>query len=232
MQTKLLWQQIPSTIISEIFCNSTYDGVVLDLEHGVFDEKSLFQCIQIITLYDALCYVRLSDLDDYRLKVALDASVDGIILSTVETEDYARTAIEKCKFPHEKLSGTRGLGLVRNNLWGQGSFKNKNVEIIGQIETRKGVRNLSCIKSAGLDRYLIGPYDISASMGIPGDFDNSEFKEQIDHIENNIPMEKLGYHLVQDVEQDIHKYTKYGFIAHGMDSIFLIDRLNKLSKLV
>ena len=47
---KLLWQQISSTIISEIYADSAYDGVVLDTEHGSFSNEKLYASIQIITL--------------------------------------------------------------------------------------------------------------------------------------------------------------------------------------
>ena len=81
---KLLWQQIPSTIISELYCNSDFDGVVIDTEHSPFNNETLFSCIQVVKLSNKKCFVRLAHLDKIVTKMCLDAGVDGLIFSTVE----------------------------------------------------------------------------------------------------------------------------------------------------
>ena len=87
---KLLWQQISSTIISEIYAKSEFDGVVLDTEHGSFNNESLYGCIQIITILNKKCFVRVTHLDKSLVRMCLDAGCSGIIFSTVETEKQAQ----------------------------------------------------------------------------------------------------------------------------------------------
>ena len=55
---KLAWQQIPSTVISDLLCQNKLDGVVLDAEHGCFNNEMIYNCIQLITAYGKKCFVR------------------------------------------------------------------------------------------------------------------------------------------------------------------------------
>jgi 2-keto-3-deoxy-L-rhamnonate aldolase RhmA len=122
---KLAWQQIPSPVVSELLCNTGLDGVVIDTEHGFFNNETLFSCIQVIKLSNA----------------CLDAGIDGIIFSTVETTQQAAAIHEICKYP--KFGGRRGLGLVRENKWGKEELISKPPIIIAQIETITGQRRVN-----------------------------------------------------------------------------------------
>ena len=128
---KLLWQQISSTIISEIYADSDYDGIVLDTEHGAFNNENLYTSIQIITLRRKNCFVRVSHLDKALVRMCLDAGATGIIFSTVENENQAQEIIDYCKYP--KHGGKRGQGLVRENFWGKDKLQNIMPIVIAQI---------------------------------------------------------------------------------------------------
>ena len=93
---KLLWQQIPSSVITEIFCSSSFDGVVLDLEHGHFNNETLYSCIQVGTLLNKKVFARFSHLDRQCIRMCLDAGISGVILSTVETFDQAKEFYDYC----------------------------------------------------------------------------------------------------------------------------------------
>ena len=96
---RLLWQQISSTIISEIYAKSDFDGVVLDAEHGSFNNESLYSSIQIITGLGKKCFVRVTHLDKTLVRMCLDAACTGLIFSTVETQKQAFEIIQFCKYP-------------------------------------------------------------------------------------------------------------------------------------
>lgn len=224
-QMKLAWQQIPSTIISDILCQNTLDGVVLDTEHACFNSETLYSCIQVITSNGKKCFVRLGKDDKNMAKYCLDAGANGLIFSTVETSAEASKIQELCKYP--KHGGLRGLGLVRQNNWGQ----NKDIVsdppiLIAQIETSKAVKNIK--KIHGFDYYMIGPYDLSASLGHPAEFDNPVFKNAVNEVKRHIPNEKMAVHIPKDVEKEIKKYDGYGIIAVGMDTTSLIETHRKL----
>ena len=216
---RLAWQQIPSTIISNILCLNNLDGVVLDAEHACFNNETLYDCIQIITNNEKECLVRLGNSDDSMIRFCLDAGATGLIFSTVETPGQVKKINQLCKYP--KFNGKRGLGLVRQNKWGLDNLISKPPILIAQIETEAGAKNIE--KLLGFDFYMIGPYDLSASLGIPGKFDDSRFLKAVEKINKFIPNDKMAIHIPKDVHKEIRKYNDYGIIAVGMDTTALIE---------
>jgi len=75
----------------------------------------------------------------------------------------------------------------------------------------------------GFDYYLIGPYDLSLSLGVPGKFDNDDFMIYITKINDIISKEKIAVHIPSNVQQELHKYEGYGLKCLGMDTIALIE---------
>jgi len=215
----LSWQQIPSPVISEIMCHN-FDGVVLDLEHGCFNNESAFTCLQVIKASQKKCFIRLTEVDKTKIRYFLDAGVDGIIFSTVETEEDCNKIIDYCYFSPK---GKRGLGLVRQNFWGEDGLIHDQPIIIPQIETKTAIDNLKSITSKNFDYYLIGPYDLSLSLNCPGQFDNEIFLSYINKVSAEIPKSKLAVHIPKNIDNQIHKYVDYGVKCLGMDTIALLD---------
>jgi 2-dehydro-3-deoxyglucarate aldolase len=150
----------------------------------------------------------------------LDAGADGLIFSTVETEKQCKKIIDfSCYFP----TGERGLGLVRQNAWGQENLICKDPILIPQIETKRGVDNLKQIVSFNFDYYLIGPYDLSLSLGAPGDFKNENFLLHIDRFNDIIAEDKRAIHIPDNVEKKVKGYENYGLKCLGMDTVALIE---------
>lgn len=243
---KLFWQQIPSPVITEIFCSSSFDGVVLDLEHGHFNNETLYSCIQVGTLSNKKVFARFSHLDRQCIRMCLDAGISGVILSTVETFEQAKEFYDYCIYPFKnqvekfdqdnrgvirkslvtETGGKRGQGLVRENLWGMKPLELSRPIIIPQIETVKGVENIDHISSINFDYYLVGPYDLSASLGSVGDFDNPDFKSALDKLKLIIG-KKLGFHIPSDIKNKIKDYQDYQFLALGMDTTFIIEKIEE-----
>lgn len=216
---KLSWQQIPSPIVSEIL-TMNFDGVVIDTEHGCFSNETLFSCIQVIKTNNKQCFVRLTEVNKTLIRYILDAGADGLIFSTIETEEQCKQILEfSCYSPR----GGRGLGLVRQNLWGEKPLISKDPILIPQIETKKGVENLEQIIKFNFDYYLIGPYDLSLSLEEPGQFNSPNFLLYIDKINAIIPEDKRAVHIPKDVNQEIKKYKNYGLKCLGMDTVAIIE---------
>lgn len=225
---KFLWQQIPSTIVSEIFSSSpNFDGVVLDTEHSPYNEETLFSCIQVVKLSGKTCFVRLPYLDKSRTKICMDAGCDGLIFSTVETVKQSKEIHSFCRYPSQ--FGSRGQGLVRENGWGVRELGKRNILLIAQIETAVGVYNLHEIeKRCPFDRYMIGPYDLSASLGCVGDFESGKYVRAIDEIKSIVKPHLLGIHIPKEIEKNLKNYDDFGFTALGMDTTFLIDCIGEI----
>jgi 2-dehydro-3-deoxyglucarate aldolase len=218
---KLAWQQIPSTVVSELLCNVGLDGVVLDTEHGFFNNETLYNCIQLITSIGKICFVRLTEPSKTMTRACLDAGANGIIFSTTETEEQCEVIHEICKFPSQ--GGRRGLGLVRQNKWGIENITTDKPIIIAQIETIRGIENLKEISSYGFDYYMIGPYDLSASLGDAANFESQDYLSAIEKVKSLIPNNKMAVHIPKDVKNQLQKYQDYGIIAVGMDTTGLLE---------
>ena len=221
-QIKLRWQQIPSPLVSEIISQGSHDGVVLDMEHGFPNPETLVSCIQVISLSGKRCFIRISTATVEKIRLCLDSGADGIIFSTVESVHRAEKIIKRCNYPSS--GGNRGLGLVRQNMWGLKKLIQKPPVLIAQIETKAGIDRIEELSKCCFDYFLIGPYDLSASLGSPGEFDTIEFKSCLDKFAKFVPENRRAVHIPKDVQSQIKKYTSYGMIATGMDTISLIEK--------
>jgi len=226
---KLHWQQIASTEITEIFCSDDYDGVVLDTEHGNFTEEQMFTLISLINAHGKESYVRFSMLDKPKVRKALDAGVYGLIFSTIQSQLQIDKIVRWCKYPP---IGRRGQGLVGENLWGRKPEKiqNRDPKIIAQIENVEGMDILKILVDIkhNIDYFLIGPYDLSASLGCCGDFDNPIYQKEINRFNELVPDEKKAIHLVTSVS-DIKFCSHYGLVALGMDTLSIINDTNNIN---
>ena len=100
------------------------------------------------------------------------------------------------------------------------------------IENSKALDNLDeILKTKYLDGIFIGPYDLSASLGIPGDFENKIFLDAIKYIKQKCKKYKVPYG-IHVVEPDIKKYKQilkegYSFVAFSMDTRILLSGISK-----
>lgn len=219
----LTWQQIPHPLVSEILCQSGYfQGVVLDTEHSFFTNEVLFSCIQVITLSGKKCYVRLPDIDKSKIRQCLDAGADGLIFSTVENLQQAKEIKRHSYF--SKWGGQRGLGLVRQNRWGTKELETRPPVLIAQIESVRGIDNLQEIKDSGIfNYYMLGPYDLSSSLGVSGDFSNEKYLTTVSKFDHIIPRDFRAVHIPKNVKNELKKYKNYAIVAQGMDTISILE---------
>jgi len=221
------WQQIPHASISEILGQAGYDWVAVDIEHGSVSVDQLPDLFRAIELSGTLPLARVAESVPKDCKQALDAGSGGIIAPMIESADQLKTIRDACCWPP---AGSRGVGFSRANLFGK-NFE-KYIEeaqaplLIAQIEHINAVNNLEDIlQMDGLDAIIVGPYDLSASMEITGEFDSQEFTDVMDSIINcckkyNVP---CGDHVVQPDQKLLEKRIKegYRFIAYGTDGVFM-----------
>ena len=221
------WIQIPNTSIAEIFGSSGYDWIALDLEHGAISIDQIPDLARAIELGNSLAFARVSNLQLEEVNRILDTGISGLIFPKIESATVLKNLIYTCTLPPH---GCRGVGYSRANMFGRnfnvyskGLFK---PFIIAQIESIKGVDNLdSILKVKGLDAIFIGPYDLSASLKVMGNFNSKKFKETITKIIYKSKRAKIPYgiHLIKSDEKDLKKLIKKGFkiIACSTDSVIL-----------
>ena len=221
------WMQIPNGSIAEIMGNSGYDWVAVDLEHGSISVNQLPDIFRALELGNTLPLVRLADSSEKECKQALDAGAGGVIIPMVESAEQLSLARDACRWPP---SGRRGVAFTRANLFGE-NFNSYNEEaqtplLIAMIESVQAINNLDEILMVeGLDAIFIGPYDLSASMGLTGQFGNKKFQASINDIKlksdaANVPS---GLHVVEPNREKLEEVLSDGFqfVAFSIDAVFL-----------
>ncbi|MDF1823579.1 MAG: aldolase/citrate lyase family protein [Verrucomicrobiales bacterium] len=174
------WINSGSPINAEIAAQAGFDFVVVDVEHSPVDLErthSLFQAIRSGNP-DSVPMVRAHGVDYSHLKRYLDLGAGGIIAPFVNTAADAEQLVRTCKYPP---MGDRGVGFCRANAYGPNlpeyvATANDEIVLTVQIEHIKGVEAIDEILAVeGIDAAFIGPYDLSASMGITAQFDHPDY---------------------------------------------------------
>jgi len=223
------WQQIPHASISEILAQAGYDWVAVDMEHGSVSVDQLPDLFRAIELGGTLSLARIAESKVKDCKQALDAGSGGIIAPMIESADQLNTIRDACCWPP---SGTRGVGFSRANLFGK-HFKNYREEaqmplLVAQIEHINAVNNLDKILQVeGLDAIIIGPYDLSSSLGLTAEFEHEDFLKVMDQIislckQYDVP---CGDHVVQPDLVLLKNRIDQGFrfLAYSTDAMFLVS---------
>ena len=224
------WISLGDTAIAEIFCNSGFDWVVVDLEHSAIDISRTAELIRIVDLAGVTPLTRLTSNNPDQIKRVMDAGAAGIVVPMVKSREEAEAAVAATRyFPR----GNRGVGLARAQGYGATFEQYKDWQIDGpvvivQIEHVDAVDKLEDILSvAGVDAYMIGPYDLSGSMGIPGEFDSQNYVDVVERV--RCAGEKAGcpsgIHVVEPDRDKFHDALRAGFkfIAYSVD-IRMLDK--------
>lgn len=233
------WITLNNSSIAEIMADAGFDWLCIDLEHTITDYAEAQQLILAIQSKGIKAFVRVGDNNSRIIKRILDAGADGIIVPSVNSAAEAKKAVNSIKYPP---IGTRGVGLARAQGYGFGfesyrDGKAKEIKLIVQIEHINAINELDAIiQTDGVDGTFIGPYDLSGSLGKPGQWDEPEVKKAIEIYEvtakkyNKI----MGFHVVPPnyelVEEKIKK--GYNFIAFGFDAIFLGTMVRNQLKMI
>lgn len=221
------WMQIPHGSVAEIMGASGFDWVAVDMEHGSIGVAQLPDLFRALELGGTLPLVRLAQGDAKECKQVLDAGAGGVIVPMVETAEQLIAVRDACCWPP---AGTRGVGFSRANLFGK-NFEVYRVEaqvplLVAMIEHTRAVDNLEEILSVdGLDAILIGPYDLSASMGATAQFDEPKFISAMERIRTLCRDANIacGVHIVIPVTDTLKQRIRegYRFIAYSIDAVML-----------
>ena len=204
-----------------------YDWVTIDLEHGSFDNSFLCGAFDTILSQGAVPLARISRPNKFEARMALDKGAAGVIIPMVETKEQVDEIIDHSIWPP---GGIRGVGFCNANDFGD-SFdiykkESQNPFISLMIENYKVINQLDEICSNKyIDSIFIGPYDLSASLGVNGDFNSKIFIDTQEEIFKIAKKNKkpFGFHVVEPSSKTIEEKIKLGasFIAIGTDSVFL-----------
>ena len=223
------WIMIGHPASAEILAGEGFDWICVDMEHTANDGK-VFQQLALATKgTEADLLVRLPSCDPVAAKIVLDIGANGIIVPSVNTPEEAEMAVAMAKYPPE---GRRGSALCRASDYGRdfnNYFRRHNEEVlvVVMLEDIKAVENVDAILATpGIDATFIGPYDLSASMGMPGNLTHPDVIAAQEKIleaccRHGVP---AGIHVVAVENDQVKQRIAEGFrfIACGIDTQFLM----------
>lgn len=221
------WINLAHPAIAEIMADAGFDWLVVDMEHSVITIREAEELIRIIDLKGKTPLVRLTANDPNQIKRVMDAGAHGVVVPMVNTREQAEAAVRAVKYPPV---GARGVGLARAQKYGFGFeeyvAKQKDTIVVAQIEHIEAINNLEQILTVeGIDGTIIGPYDLSGSMGKPGKFMEEDVLEALSrYVQISKNMGKsMGYHVVApDYKLVLDKIAEgYTFVAFSVDFLFL-----------
>jgi 2-keto-3-deoxy-L-rhamnonate aldolase RhmA len=170
-----------------IFAAAGFDFVFIDMEHGNYSMETVADLISGAKSAGIATIIRVPHLETHFISRVLDAGAEGIMVPMTSTRQQAE---EIARFSKYTPLGQRGFG----NQTGQTDYKplktpdfmkeaNEHTLIVAQIETREAIENIEAILDVeGIDVGLIGPNDLSISMGIPDQMGSEIITKAIDKV--------------------------------------------------
>lgn len=220
--------------VAELIAMSGFDWVFIDMEHSAMSLESVQNAIQIMEK-KILTIVRVPANDEIWIKRVLDTGCDGIIVPMVNSADEARKVVQASKYPVE---GRRSVGLARAHKYGA-AFKdyienaNKDLVIMIQCEHKEAVKNFDeILKVEGIDSVFIGPYDLSASMGLTGQIAHPDVMASIGSVKDKCRKAGKPYGIYSSDTDDMISEIRTGctFLLTGVDSNMLLNSYYDLLK--
>lgn len=182
----MIWE-FASRGMARILEAADVDFAVYDMEHSGYDVSTIADLLAWTHGTTFAPFVRIPEARYHFISRILDAGALGIMVGNVKTPEQAAYIVDSAKYPP---FGHRGLGLshAHNNYIAPNSvdyleYANRNTTVICQIESPEGLANAEAIAATpGVDILWIGHFDLTANMGIVGQFDHPDFQAAMRHV--------------------------------------------------
>jgi 4-hydroxy-2-oxoheptanedioate aldolase len=181
-----LWVMLGSIAAADVMARAGYDWLMVDLEHGMFEESQVLGLLTTIQGSGTAGLVRVVSAERMRVGRILDLGADGVMIPRLESVEEIRETLSWMRYPP---AGVRGLAQATR---GAGYFTVAHPEIrllsdsilgVFQVESPAAVDIAEQVAQLdGVDVLFVGPADLSHAMGIPGEFTNPQFVEALDHV--------------------------------------------------
>ncbi len=229
------WMCFGDTVAADLMSQTGFDWLVVDGEHGPNDIRSITDQVRVLSRTDSHAVVRVPIGEDWVLKQALDAGAQTVLVPMVDTGAQAEAIVRACRYAPDGVRGMGGYGARVTNFGGISDYvttANAEICVLVQAETRAAIANLDDILAVdGVDGVFIGPADLSADMGFPGNPDAPEVQAVIqDAITRIRAAGKAAGILVFSLEA-AKTCLELGatFVAVGIDTALLAQAARALS---
>lgn len=212
------------------------DFVILDMEHGPISIQSMQNNIRAAQVSGVLPVVRVPAITEEAIGKALDIGAAAVEIPQISTAKEAESAVRLAKFAP---SGERGVcrftraahySAMERELYFQSA---NNIIVIAQIEGREAVKNLDDILEVqGIDILFIGPYDLSQSLGVPGQTTHPRVIEEMNKIVSVAKKKGVVIGTFTDSRETMEMWMKAGvqYISYSVDMGIFYDSCKRLTE--
>ena len=219
--------------IGHIMKSAGCDFTLFDLEHSGFGFETVKSALRYFEAAELPAIVRVPSREYHHIARAMDMGAEGLMLPMVGNVDEVRHIVNSMKYHPQ---GKRGVALqVAHDRYRPGAVADKftaantRTTLFCQIETAEGVENAEAMAAIdGVDCLWVGHFDLSVSLGIPGQFDHKDFKRAIERtIAATKKHKKALGRLVPNVELGIDIYRQgFDFVCYSGDVWLLHQALD------
>ncbi len=223
--------------IIEATSNTGMDFVIIDMEHGPVTTETLKHHLMACKSSDFLSIVRVDSYDSNLIGKALDLGANGIQIPSVSKVEQVKEILNRSKFHPEGARGVcrfvRAAEYAHKDQYNYFKDANSNL-IIVQLEGVDGINIFEeIIKFTGIDIIFIGPYDLSQSIGFPGQIDHPKIIETIKNLSKMAKEHDILLGTFCDSPDDLLKWKKLGinYLAYSVDIALFADKLKELNNI-
>lgn len=221
-----LWSSLASNYTVEVIAGAGFDWILLDMEHSPNDLESLLAQLQAAAPYPTEAVVRVPWNDMVTIKRVLDVGAQSLLVPYVCSAEEARAAVAATRYPP---AGVRGVaGTTRATRFGRikdyARRAHEEICVLVQVETKAALDQLEAICAVeGVDGVFIGPADLHASLGYPGETANPAVLPVIEQAMRRIRACGKAPGYLSPVEADARRMLAAGaqFVAVGSDVALL-----------
>ena len=230
-----IWLTSGTGILAELAGTAGFDWCLIDGEHGPNTVSEILPQLQALAISGTPAVVRVANAEAWMIKQVLDLGCQTVVVPMVDDAQTADAMARAMRYPPH---GNRGMGASLARATGFGAVAdyshtaNDQVCLLVQAESAQAVENIDAIAAIeGVDGVFVGPADLSADMGYPGQPDHPEVEAAIDHlIARTVAAGKIAGIITFD-ECRLNEYAEKGvtFLGVGGDMMVLGSALRGLA---
>jgi 4-hydroxy-2-oxoheptanedioate aldolase len=217
-----LWSSLSSNYSVEVIAGAGFDWILLDMEHSPNELENLLAQLQAAAPYPTTSIVRVPWNDMVTIKRVLDVGAQSLLIPYVCSVEEAKAAVAATRYPPAGLRGVAGT--TRATRFGRvkdyARKASEEICVLVQVETKPALDQLEAICAVdGVDGVFIGPADLHASMGHPGQTSNAAVMPLIEDAMRRIRKTGKAPGYLSPVEADAKRMLAAGalFVAVGAD---------------
>lgn len=228
--------QIRSSEVPTVLAKAGFDWTFLDGEHGRAGVETLADLSRASVAAGLCPIVRVADIQYALIARSLDCGAQGILLPRVETRDLLERAVSYVKFPPV---GQRGFGMGAAHIeWEKATIPqmiahfNENTMVVLQIESQLAVdRRDELLSVSGIDAVMIGPADLSVSLGVPGEFEHPRMEAAIELVRDSCVKHGVapGIHCRSAALAKVWRDRGMKFLSTGSEASFMFEKASEVA---